>query len=68
MRGVYHPHAKVRWRLWAPYTVRVDVALIDGDTRITHLMSSEARGYFSFDKEETFSGQRYVSGAPSPTL
>ncbi|MGZ8380479.1 MAG: malto-oligosyltrehalose trehalohydrolase [Nitrospira sp.] len=58
--ALYQPHGKVRWRLWAPHTERVDLVLIDGDTRLLHSMSSEERGYFSFEKKQIPSGQRYA--------
>ncbi|MBK9307933.1 MAG: malto-oligosyltrehalose trehalohydrolase [Nitrospira sp.] len=61
---------RILWRVWAPNAKRVDLELLEGDGWKTYIMTREERGYFSCEKGEIHSGQRYVyhlnSGPPRP--
>ncbi|HJR78332.1 MAG TPA: malto-oligosyltrehalose trehalohydrolase [Nitrospiraceae bacterium] len=50
----------VQWRVWAPQADRIDLVLIHGRNRETWAMKREARGYYSFSRDDVPNGQRYV--------
>lgn len=65
--ALFQKDGDVRWRVWAPYAERVDLALLDSNGRATHAMKPEEGGYFSFEKERVQNGQRYayrLNGGP----
>jgi maltooligosyltrehalose trehalohydrolase len=50
----------VQWRVWAPQADRMDLVLIHGTNRETWAMKREARGYYSFSRDDVPNGQRYA--------
>jgi maltooligosyltrehalose trehalohydrolase len=58
--ALFQEDGSVRWRVWAPKAERVDLALLDEDKWMTYAMKREEQGYFSFEKEQIGSGQRYA--------
>ncbi|HET9131647.1 MAG TPA: malto-oligosyltrehalose trehalohydrolase, partial [Terriglobia bacterium] len=65
--ALFQEDGRVRWRLWAPKAERVDLVLIDGETRVIHPMRREERGYFGLEKGQVRSGRRYayrLNGGP----
>ena len=65
--ALFQEDGRVRWRVWAPKAERVDLELLDADRRKTYTMRREEGGYFSFEKEQVRSGQRYayrLNGGP----
>ena len=65
--ALFQEDGSVRWRLWAPKAERVDLVLSDGGTRVIHPMRREERGYFTIEKDQVQSGQRYayrLNGGP----
>lgn len=72
--ALFQEDGSVRWRVWAPQGERLDLTLLEGDKWMTYAMKREEHGYFSFEKEQIGSGQRYayrVNGGaerPDPDL
>lgn len=57
----------VRWQVWAPKAERVDLELLEANKWASYTIRQEERGYFSFEKEQLRSGQRYayrLNGGP----
>lgn len=50
----------VCWRVWAPRAARVELVLLDGETRRLYPMCREVRGYFSQRLADIAAGQRYA--------
>ncbi|HWF59434.1 MAG TPA: malto-oligosyltrehalose trehalohydrolase [Nitrospira sp.] len=65
--ALYQEDGSVRWRLWVPNAEHVDLELLDADGWKTHKMKREERGYFTVEKNQVQSGQRYayrLNGGP----
>ncbi len=58
--ALFQEGSRVRWRVWAPKADRVDLVLFDADRQKSYPMRREERGYFSLEKEQVRSGQRYA--------
>ena len=44
--AIVQSDGSVRWLVWAPKADRVEVVLIQGDTRALHEMTREQQGFF----------------------
>ncbi|WHZ25902.1 MAG: malto-oligosyltrehalose trehalohydrolase [Nitrospira sp.] len=65
--ALFQDDGRVRWRVWAPKAKRVELVLIDGESRVVRPMEQEEQGYFSFTSDRILSGQRYsyrLDGGP----
>ena len=56
--ALFQEDGRVRWRVWAPKAKRVELVLIDGESRTVRPMEQEEHGYFSFMGDRGLSGQR----------
>src|SRR5262245_53045155 len=58
--GAVAANGAVRWRVWAPRARRVELVLIDPDSRRVRTMRDAGQGYFGHEEAGVTEGQRYA--------